>query len=990
MPTCPYDASTKIEDGVPCYFTSCQCHIQHKSWAGLFSHCKQYHGLKLSWLDGTYYGTMAKSEWNAAQQKQRAAASGKAAKHAPDGDPEVDAPAPKKARKAQTERCKAKKGMKADKVIKKELEDEEKPNDDMPVEAGGTTKKGGKGNKGIKVEDEKEAKDETPAAKPENGIKVEDEKEVKEETPAAKPEKPNDETLAQVKQPGDKGDQWQFQKQMMCWVNCNGEGEPMMPFTVTGPVEEKDMVEHKQVPVSGGRQIQLHRGYSTNMKPPPPHVDTSKQTLLELVPSRAGGQQQQQQQQAVALQSDSAASSSSGQHGPHPMVAVMKTIYEGVEHTTAWVKDQQNTGKWKGHLPFIAVKATYLECEGPRARGEGDCLRSTFPQDMKADEIELPDFYDFQVNHLAKGADNTKKVVQGVGRMLGALEITPGGGNPHAQLADLETLVALTASKEHIKLLGSPIFDPKYTWTGEAIPAMATYVEYHQYLLADRLTNCDDNVFPQYQQMLAKLTMDFEAGWKIRCQQYKDKMHIVKQERDRVTIKHIKMDVLTRCVHKGYCTLKHIADVFAPVGGSTVPLPTKVRGLANACLAGGIACDTFSGRKMEWEIMLWLYVCGVLANGQDFVICDKHKTCKVYGSIAKYLPPGLLEAFRLYARLHRPEGCQYFLVPAQFGTDRVSLPGALHTWCRLLLPEDHPEVKFNIMRKLFHKALRAGTTNEEQLKELMLILDAHSKEVQDKHYILRDPEDDVKLAKALVQTVLGADRPFPADDEVKKFFESCPKWKTHLDQLFKNIDGAAAGPESEGEESSDDDDLEHFEGSEMWGCKTQVREQPQTLSKLFDLQESFWKPLKPLLALSNGPSQEKAGEEDNDAEKEGEKAEKKENNGKKDNKDKKGKKEKKEKKEKKDKKDKEGDGEKKAEEEEKAGIGSDGEPEEICLEDGIQKHLYAKYEHIKSEGGRRMAPLTKEEKDMIFDEVKGWRQRLGKDDIEVPTETCWY
>ena len=66
--------------------------------------------------------------------------------------------------------------------------------------------------------------------------------------------------------------------------------------------------------------------------------------------------------------------------------------------------------------------------------------------------------------------------------------------------------------------LGSPTFDPKYTWTKEATPAMATYVEYHQHLLADRLTNCAENVFPQYQQVLAKLVMDLDAGLKVRCQ----------------------------------------------------------------------------------------------------------------------------------------------------------------------------------------------------------------------------------------------------------------------------------------------------------------------------------------------------------------------------------------------------------------------------------------------------------------------------------------
>ena len=132
----------------------------------------------------------------------------------------------------------------------------------------------------------------------------------------------------------------------------------------------------------------------------------------------------------------------------------------------------------------------------------------------------------------------------------------------------------------------------------------------------------------------------------------------------------------------GYKTLKAIEKKF---GGDR--LPKGVRGVANACMAGGIAFDAFSGRKMEWEILHHLYVTTQLQNGSVSMICDRHKTAKTYGSIAKLLTPGLCEAFACYARLHRPEWCETFLAPVIEGAQTVSLPSALRAFCSRFLDE---------------------------------------------------------------------------------------------------------------------------------------------------------------------------------------------------------------------------------------------------------------------------------------------------------------
>jgi len=57
------------------------------------------------------------------------------------------------------------------------------------------------------------------------------------------------------------------------------------------------------------------------------------------------------------------------------------------------------------------------------------------------------------------------------------------------------------------------------------------------------------------------------------------------------------------------------------------------------------------------------------------------------------------------------------------------------------------------MRKLVHTTLMKLTENEDKLYQLMQTLDAHSAAVARKHYVLKDPEDDVVLAKALFPTM---------------------------------------------------------------------------------------------------------------------------------------------------------------------------------------------------------------------------------------------
>ena len=398
----------------------------------------------------------------------------------------------------------------------------------------------------------------------------------------------------------------------------------------------------------------------------------------------------------------------------------------------------------------------YLDIQPPAAKGDDDVWRAKYPKILKLDQVVIPAFEEFLATEKPKKGANHSKLALGLRRILGFLEVVPNAKHMDVHIGDCEVMVSLCRGRMHTKLLDSPLMGTKFTWTPLCVAGLNLYLRYHKNLLVEKLLQQDESSWPQYKDVLDKFIGDIEDSWTKRCHEHAATMHQRKQASDLNIIKQIKIPALQGAVYKGYATLFHIREHFGDA-----PLPKNIRGLANSVLTGGVCFDAFSGRKLEWEIMLWMYVQGVLEKNGDHFVCSQHKTAKTYGSIAKYLPPGLAKAFKVYAALHRPAGFKYFFVPARTGTAKVSFPNSLKTFLANFLDPGHVTPTFNIMRKLFHKALRTIGSDEEALKELMVILDAHSKAVQGTHYILRDPEDDVKLAKQLVKVVLKDTVAFP-------------------------------------------------------------------------------------------------------------------------------------------------------------------------------------------------------------------------------------
>ena len=62
---------------------------------------------------------------------------------------------------------------------------------------------------------------------------------------------------------------------------------------------------------------------------------------------------------------------------------------------------------------------------------------------------------------------------------------------------------------------------------------------------------------------------------------------------------------------------------------------------------------------------------------QDYKVCEKHKTWKTYGDVAKVLTNKVFKFFVHYRLLPRPENCKTFLVPYSTKAKKVYMPGCL-------------------------------------------------------------------------------------------------------------------------------------------------------------------------------------------------------------------------------------------------------------------------------------------------------------------------
>ena len=629
--------------------------------------------------------------------------------------------------------------------------------------------------------------------------------------------------------------QW---KVLPCFVKCSMDGTPFEPMEYGGFAPDNidahpDVADGapKKAPKKGHMKVDPKQTtFSKYVKTgihPQMLADTDTIMIDEDMPAaqeNAGAIMIQTGSEIGAASVSGASSSASGMFmNPVQMLSDIHTF----------ITDKQDTTKWLKTIPNVAVKESYANLDAPKAKGEG-VGRAFWPKVIHKDCVELPAFQEYLDNHMAKNDASVGKIMLGTGRALGALEVTCKDGHEEIQISDVRVIVGLYTSNQHQHLLELPILHPKYYWTASVIFGIISYAQFHLRELMQKSIQGDGGPLVEYKLALQSLIEDMKAGHSKRCAVHKESSMAQKARDDLRSIKNMPhVDRLKQGVLDGYMTLKLIVKKFE--GQSHIP--RLARGAANAAISGGIHFDTFGGRKWEWEHADYAYICSVLDSDQRYIICQQHKTSKTYGDLAKKLTPGLYEALCNYRRLPRPDMCTTFLVPAQEGTSVVSIPKSLKTFCSRYLADCAVHPTTNLTRKFFHCKLMSITEDAEKLKDMMVVLDAHSKKVMGKHYILRDPEDDVALADALIHAILGKTVTFPSDAAVDEHLVSNDEFARTISRIMSDCDQVDKVGHTSSEVESGED-CEEDEEPLLWWAHAHVFGVPKPAELLVPLLDS--------------------------------------------------------------------------------------------------------------------------------------------------------
>lgn len=194
-----------------------------------------------------------------------------------------------------------------------------------------------------------------------------------------------------------------------------------------------------------------------------------------------------------------------------------------------------------------------------------------------------------------------------------------------------------------------------------------------------------------------------------------------------------------------------------------VDMPFKLKLEAVTAIVGIINFNAFPGRSGEWSMMLRSHVEEQLANNANYLMCNKHKTASTYGALAKHVPKGSFEAFRLFVALPG-KSTELFLEPPGQQATKVCMASLLRRFGSIAFGGSDPP-NSNLIRKMYHTAL-LRMSREGDAMRLMQRVDAHSAAVARKVYAISTPADDAALANMLFEEIMGPHVEFPSPEEI--------------------------------------------------------------------------------------------------------------------------------------------------------------------------------------------------------------------------------
>jgi hypothetical protein len=522
---------------------------------------------------------------------------------------------------------------------------------------------------------------------------------------------------------------------------------------------------------------------------------------------------------AVIPASVAVEASSASEMQKHPQ-AILREMYADFKDKR---QEELMLKNWKQRIPHVIVKQEYLDEPGPPGKRSGidfvddphasdkDVRRASWPKKFSKDKVRLNGFDTF-LEREARGPSHAKDLVRGAERALGCLEITNATADSTVHdIDDVKVLIGLYLNKAHKQLLQMPLIHPRLGWAKSFIEGLVDYAIFWLRTLKQDAIESSAEPFEKYKDCLDALIHDLKSGHLKRCQAWREIGFAEQAKEDLYVLQNFPSidDMVQPAVRRGYCMLVRIGEKYSGRGD----VPGKVLGLLNCILVGSWHYDTYLGRKWEIENCLRTTITEALDELLEYILCRKHKTYKTYGDLIKLLTPGLIQALIIYRKcLKQRQGRKYFFVPVHGSAKTISIPYYFSSYNKMFLSGAKVKPKTNQVRKLFHNTLMKLTKDENKLKDLMTVLDAHGRPTQDKHYLIKTPEDDLKLAKALVKNVIGNTVSWPSREEAEAVTEESAMVAA-LEGMSEEFDGQKDSEDCDPDDQPD----EHWDFGSLFG-----------------------------------------------------------------------------------------------------------------------------------------------------------------------------
>jgi hypothetical protein len=413
-------------------------------------------------------------------------------------------------------------------------------------------------------------------------------------------------------------------------------------------------------------------------------------------------------------------------------------------------------------LPKVTIKDAYKNTSVPQPSAFGGRTQK-WPIDMEGFAINIPNFNLYLAQERNLNPSSQEDCLRALSRTFHMLHVDGLSLHDSEDAADPVVMVALYIFGVHIELLSLPLLAPAYTWTRRILIALKTFCDWQQIQVNKQLLMSDDLHWQKYASSLNQLSVELNGGLQKKVTIDRKKRQFERRLGDANKLEGFPpVHCMKDAVFKAMKTLHYIKQNHQGVN----ELPHAVQSTANAALVGILWLNGFGGRKMEWETMLREHCKEQINKGLDYFCCQVHKTSNTYGSLAKWIAPGTLEAIKVYMDLPCRPGVQTLFVPVNESTDHMDIPKTFGKFCKAFLPKECSKPTVNLMRKWYHTELHKLSQSEDKLLGLFKSIDAHSTTVAKQHYVLQTPAYDAKLAKALVHSMIGKPVMWPSDAEL--------------------------------------------------------------------------------------------------------------------------------------------------------------------------------------------------------------------------------